>query len=342
MKTARIFLISSWVMIIFVLLSACSNPSFPPTVFIPSTSKATRVLTPTDYPLPGRNTETITPDYTLTPVLITTSKTTSTPTRTVTWTPRSTLPPDESKALVLELLKTNGGCRLPCWWGITPGKTSWNEAKAYLSTFAASIEKFIEKEPKNFQDRLITYYALFSVFEDTGLSVDRGKLPVNFIVSPKDEKVDVILTGIIIPVRNALADFGEPDFIWFQSSGESYPTTIPPQYDLGLTYLQKGIMFTYSSDGHFSETERTTLEICQNEFPTEASVFLWSPQQAESYHDVIVPKLLGFFNGTSRLYGLDEVANMDTAQFYENYLEPNATDCIVTHINIWPDPDIDK
>lgn len=40
---------------------------------------------------------------------------------------------NEAHARVVELLKTNGGCRFPCWWGIVPGKTHWQEAHALLS-----------------------------------------------------------------------------------------------------------------------------------------------------------------------------------------------------------------
>ena len=40
------------------------------------------------------------------------------------------LEPDEMQAYVREMLQTNGGCELPCWWGIIPGKTSWKEMQA--------------------------------------------------------------------------------------------------------------------------------------------------------------------------------------------------------------------
>src|SRR5688572_19473047 len=36
---------------------------------------------------------------------------------------------------LLQLLFTNGGCDLPCFWGIVPGETSWDFAKASLGTF---------------------------------------------------------------------------------------------------------------------------------------------------------------------------------------------------------------
>ncbi len=36
----------------------------------------------------------------------------------------TTLPTGEAQKMVQELLENNAGCRLPCWWGIVPGKTT--------------------------------------------------------------------------------------------------------------------------------------------------------------------------------------------------------------------------
>jgi hypothetical protein len=38
----------------------------------------------------------------------------------------------EQESYIKELLKTNAGCDLPCWWGIKPGETSWGEAELFL------------------------------------------------------------------------------------------------------------------------------------------------------------------------------------------------------------------
>jgi len=36
-------------------------------------------------------------------------------------------------------METNVECRLPCWWGVLPGKTSWQNAEKYLSSITTSI-----------------------------------------------------------------------------------------------------------------------------------------------------------------------------------------------------------
>jgi hypothetical protein len=64
------------------------------------------------------------PVATATPLLITgTSAPIAPPAITLTTspTPRPSLSPEEANRLMRGFLKDNGGCKLPCLWGITPG-----------------------------------------------------------------------------------------------------------------------------------------------------------------------------------------------------------------------------
>jgi hypothetical protein len=76
------------------------------------------------------------PVATLTPGLAQTPRPSRTPrpTHTHPATPYPTLEPDDMHALVLEMLESNGGCELPCWWSIVPGETSWEEMGEYFTT----------------------------------------------------------------------------------------------------------------------------------------------------------------------------------------------------------------
>ncbi|HSG43771.1 MAG TPA: hypothetical protein VLA72_11500 [Anaerolineales bacterium] len=53
-------------------------------------------------------------------------------TPTIIWISLSTLPVQEAQAGVKELLETNGGCELPCWWGIAPNYIPWFEVVHFL------------------------------------------------------------------------------------------------------------------------------------------------------------------------------------------------------------------
>ena len=50
------------------------------------------------------------------------------------FTPLPTLSALESEKRILELFYNNLDCMLPCWWGITPGETTWQEVWRQLSS----------------------------------------------------------------------------------------------------------------------------------------------------------------------------------------------------------------
>ncbi|MDH5506850.1 MAG: hypothetical protein OEZ02_06480 [Anaerolineae bacterium] len=49
------------------------------------------------------------------------------------------LPQPQLVETVVNLFETNGGCRLPCWWGITPGQTTWEQAFQILEPITDRI-----------------------------------------------------------------------------------------------------------------------------------------------------------------------------------------------------------
>jgi hypothetical protein len=99
----------------------------PQTVIVP----VTVIVTPTDTPEPSQ-----TPTIAKTP--------TTEPTATIGLT----------KDDYLELYDTNGGCKLPCWWGVTPGKTTEDDLKVLFAPYADfvhydDVDKILYYEPAN-------------------------------------------------------------------------------------------------------------------------------------------------------------------------------------------------
>jgi hypothetical protein len=84
-------------------------------------SSAQLVLSETIEPSP-------TPIPLSTPLKIQTAAFTSSPqptgSPTIMWTPIATYSPTQALEKLLEFFSNNGGCELPCLWGITPGKTN--------------------------------------------------------------------------------------------------------------------------------------------------------------------------------------------------------------------------
>lgn len=118
-------------LVLIGFLAAChSSTSVTPTV-VPV---ATTIPDPTSIvTIQPTNTPTHQIQFTSTP------HGTPLPTPAFTWTSLPILPTLSTSGadlLISDLLINNGGCKLPCWWGIMPGETPWNEAYQTLSTFA--------------------------------------------------------------------------------------------------------------------------------------------------------------------------------------------------------------
>ncbi|MEW6094279.1 MAG: hypothetical protein AB1531_09970 [Chloroflexota bacterium] len=102
-----------------LLLTICTFAACTPHADIPPTATITSTYTPSMMP-------------SLTPSV------TSTPTLAITWTPLPTLSDFKAEAQLLEWLQGTQDCRLPCWAGITPGVTTWEEAKQILGRVVIS------------------------------------------------------------------------------------------------------------------------------------------------------------------------------------------------------------
>lgn len=66
------------------------------------------------------------------------SPTPTKPLATATITPFPTLPIEREEMILSGLMQTNGGCDLPCWWGVTPGSTTVHTAKDMFISWGIS------------------------------------------------------------------------------------------------------------------------------------------------------------------------------------------------------------
>ena len=63
------------------------------------------------------------------------------------------------------MLETNGGCELPCWWGITPYKTTWSETLHFLAPIIVKKGQggssiYYEDGYKHFTTNFDVYYEI--------------------------------------------------------------------------------------------------------------------------------------------------------------------------------------
>lgn len=124
--------------VVILILTSCNNDiegiqtdEMMTPELVESLPTSTATIPPTNLPHTSQPTHTPIPDAP-TPTVI---PLTATPTPL----PTATLTNEQIGENLTELMSTNAGCQLPCWWGITPGETPLDLARENLATLGASI-----------------------------------------------------------------------------------------------------------------------------------------------------------------------------------------------------------
>lgn len=75
--------------------------------------------------------------------------------------------PPEIQAEIIDLWQNNANCKLPCYWGITPGVTTWQDAQAFLEHLADRLYK----DDKYTDGGYAQYYADFSIVDNNRMGI---------------------------------------------------------------------------------------------------------------------------------------------------------------------------
>lgn len=222
-------------------------------------------------------------------------------------TPRPTLSTFE----INRLIEINGGCIFPCWLGIVPGQTIWNEVEPVLSTFVS-----INYQTNDPRIELIN--------EDRNL--------LNYI-----EVRDGIVTFIYsfeplqkTPIWKTLSIYGRPQEIRIYPSGNYYGLGLNPygEFTLVFFYPDLGIMASYSGRTNAGKI----LHLCLEE-PTlypHTNWLLWDPKELLTFTqagDKLRLPAKEMKIGMEYL-PIEEVTNISVDTFYQTYkIETNTTEC---------------
>jgi hypothetical protein len=204
------------------------------TVAVHTTQVVTYQPTSTDSATPNPS---LTPSKTFTPTKLSFPTRTFTTTPAPTWTQLPTLSSAEAETKITDLLLHNADCLLPCWWGITPGVTTWNEAKQFLEAFTDIEGPSLQGADDKLYKAYSSYFYLggkkylISLITVDEIVVDIGLLP------------DVTKFGQQLP--NLLSNNGVPDQIWIAPMPE---TPGGPWFYLLLYYSEQGILAQYSGE----------------------------------------------------------------------------------------------
>lgn len=271
---------------------------------------------------------TATPAFTevalLAPTVTTSSSTptaTATKTPTLNPTPVSTLPALAALAVVEDLLTHNANCHLPCWWGATPGETTWEQVNALLTSLSAQLF-----------DRGNGLYIAYLPFVPKDLTGDPWGLEI-YYKTRHGTIENVNITGGNMPtyyLQPILASYGPPDEVWLQAM--PYTPGGEVIFRIALLYLEKGFSAHIITEERYLKDQQV-VGCFSPESEQGTSLFLWIPGRYNSFPTIVEAGQFG--QEASSYLPLEEATGMSITSLLNRFLEDSGEYCISTPIELW-------
>ncbi|MFZ1397880.1 MAG: hypothetical protein WAS33_13320 [Candidatus Promineifilaceae bacterium] len=286
------------------------------------------VVLPSETPSPSA-TITVMPSPTASPTFTSIPLPSKTPTVTspplLTLTPLPTIPPEQHGQVYTQLMSSNGGCSLPCWWGIELGVTPIEHVAQLYTSLGAFITVedfengsylsalFVDPQIENSEQVYHTFRAQDGIIIESAAEV--GRQP--------DYQIEPILQQL-----------GQPSEIWLWTIPEPYQNLLPARFR--LYYPNQGIFVGFATTG---AKIGDAVSICFNE-PGDAALFLWDPNiwDPDRTKSIVDRANEGGGNFTLEGHPIQEVSNWNVEKFYAALVYPNHSECLETPSNLWPQP----
>ncbi len=269
---------------------------------------------------------------------------TASPSPTPTLTSIPALPPEEAYDMLLELLQTNGGCELPCWWGISPGVSTHEEAETKLEPLLGIAAGFY---PGKKGSAISLDYPVGELLLSLSLNYKfplEDRIEMLYISTEMLRYIEHEEEGsgfqfvydspayhdLLAPytLDRMLAAFGPPEEVLVRGVvyAERYPGLWEEMF-LTLLYPERGIFVRYTMVG---ERDGDKFVGC----PARAFIDLWLiPPGREDYEALL--SLTGDWEGDFvDTRSLKEATGMSVGEFYRLFQNPNR--CIETPLSVWP------
>jgi hypothetical protein len=320
------FLELGTILLLLLSLYGC-NPNSSPNVVAWETKQIitspTRLVTRTDISkIWPTATATITPTYTLPPTI--NNSATPTPIQTILWTPAPTLSQYQSNVILHHLYQNTDDCKLPCWFGITPGVTSWWDARNFLQP----ISRMEDQGPfETVINGKIHHGISHYIYFDLSNEVRNG----GFLVGDLDGITDFIYIGeetstkgnITLP--RLLTEHGRPDKVYVKSTinvpGYPYP------FDLVLYYQGQNILAKFNLDGKIVGDK-----VCAYPQYKGPQLSVWSDNSQFELSDNEYPT---WILGTEEKEPLpiEQATNLDIEKFYQTFRNSKYAGNICTSVD---------
>jgi hypothetical protein len=287
--------------------TSAETPTAVSTVPLPlrdtSTPQAPAIGTATPLLLTKASTSTLTPPA-ITPTL-------ASATSTISPTPKPTLTRPQLNEYAIQLLKNNGGCNLPCWWGIVLGEAKLQDV---TSQFGAALvtprgAHFVILGPDNVEDY---DFSLGFTGQDQSIQAIEVRWNVNEAVLSNRFTVDWQRFSL----DQILSKYGQPTHVELQVKPPLHPNS-PPSYLMWIVYENHGFWILYAGrstyDGkimHICPSLKTTFGLDLRLQSPESSVPVFQPEPGA---------------GTR---SLEEATGMSLEKFYNTFKNAKEKACL--------------
>jgi hypothetical protein len=252
---------------------------------------------------------------------------------------------------MLDLLQSNGSCRLPCLWGITPGDKAAEALGPFLARFSAGSTTSGDVALR------------FDDFDTAGgvhLSYVEGQLDIDIDLSyymagdtvgqlvlithatksaPEEGQVfgDATFNQLVqyYALPHILSEYGRPAQVLIAPFPDDpdYPSPEWIPFSVVLYYPEEGILIQYLSP---RETRGDQYIGCPHQAHVYATV--WDPQRKPALSE-IVTKLSG--QGINELNidyfkPVEEATSTNLDGFVEEFKDMQTLTCLETRISLWP------
>jgi hypothetical protein len=244
---------------------------------------------------------------------------------TSTWTPRPTLSEEDSIALVKQLILNQPDCRLPCWFGFTPGEDEWQEVRHFLTTFT-SISQLGKDEFTKYFENQVDYYVEYDI---------SGELKGGMKISTRDNEIFLVEIGrttgeMVFQINQLLNEFGKPVSVFikaFSDSGDPSGGNAP--FILILLYPD----FRMIAEFVFFSIKKNDLIYGCPPF-SGPEIYIWSP--SIQWTDQIIQQNVLGLDPAFPPRPLEDVTDLTEETFFLDYMKSGTETCIKTPISFWP------
>jgi hypothetical protein len=279
----------------------------------------------------GQNNFTATPTL-LSPTFTVLPSATFSPSPTTTETLVPTLAPDVARDALFQMIRTNGNCNLPCWWGITPGTSTGSNIYSALAPFSAiaSDKNLSQTKPGGMQFYFTTnnYNVLLALgylfLEDNG---PIGIIGVQIMQTKGKQYTPYSDVFSRYSLQNILSVNGPPTKVELIAGLHKFDPNSGTTFQTYLSYPDKGIYLRYTTPAE--EISGNRIQSC----PSEAYVDLWLTPPEKNNTNMKLLTGLNMEWSYSRT-SLQDATQMSIDQFYEKFKnQPNQ--CLITPKSIW-------